>query len=87
MSEIDDQWHADLVDMQKISGVNKNFTYILTVIDIFSKLVWAIPVKKKRGEEIIRAFTIIFRDRKPSKIYTDKGLEFINKPTLIFFQK
>ena len=35
----------------------------------------------------MRAFSIIFRDRKPSEIHTDKGLEFINKPTQNLFQK
>ena len=35
----------------------------------------------------MRSFSIIFRDRKPSKIHTDKGLEFINKPTQNSFQK
>ena len=77
----------DLVDMQKFSSVNKKFNYILTVIDISSKFAWAIPIKKKTGEEIMRAFNIIFRGRKPSKIHTDKGLEFINKPTQNVFQK
>ena len=37
VSNIDDQWQADLVDMQKLSKYNKNYNYILTVIDIFSK--------------------------------------------------
>ena len=64
--------------MQELSSVNKNFNYILTVIDIFSKFAWAIPIKKKTSEEIMRACSIIFRERKPSKIHTDKGLEFIN---------
>ena len=72
--------------MQKLSSVSKNFNYILTVIDIFSKFAWAITIKMKTGEEIMRSLSIIFRDRKPSKIHTDKGLEFINKPTLNLFK-
>ena len=73
--------------MQKLSSINKKFNYILTVIDIFSKFAWAIPIKKKTGEEIMRAFSIIFRNRKPSKIHTDEGLEFMNKPTQNLIQK
>ena len=87
VSNIDDQWQADLVDMQKLSKYNKNYNYILTVIDIFSKFAWAIPIKKKTGEEILKAFNIIFKYRRPMKIHTDKGLEFINKPTQNLFQK
>ena len=81
VSKIDDQWQADLVDMQKYSTKNKNFNYILTVIDIFSKYAWAIPIKKKTGEEITKAFKEIFKHRIPQKLHTDKGLEFINKNT------
>ena len=87
VSNIDDQWQADLVDMQKLSKYNKNYNYILTVTDIFSKFAWAIPIKKKTGEEILKAFNIIFKYRRPMKIHTDKGLEFINKPTQNLFQK
>ena len=73
--------------MQKLSKYNKNYNYILTVIDIFSKFAWAIPIKKKTGEEILKAFNIIFKYRRPMKIHTDKGLEFINKPTQNLFSK
>lgn len=87
VSNIDDQWQADLVDMQKYKSSNKNMNYILTVIDIFSKYAWAIPIKKKTGEEITKAFTNIFKERIPTKLHTDKGLEFINKPTQALFKK
>jgi hypothetical protein len=49
VSSIDDQWQADLVDMQKYKTQNKNINYILTVIDVFSKYAWAIPIKNKTG--------------------------------------
>ena len=68
VSKIDDQWQADLVDMQKNKSQNKNFNYILTVIDIFSKFAWAIPIKNKTGDSITRAFEIIFKDRIPTKL-------------------
>ena len=44
---IDQQWQADLADMQAIAKDNNGVHYILTVIDIFSKFAWAIPVKNK----------------------------------------
>ena len=66
---------------------NKNFNYILTVIDIFSKFAWAIPIKNKTGDSITRAFEIIFKDRIPTKLHTDKGLEFINKSTQNLFKR
>lgn len=87
VSKIDDQWQADLVDMQAYKSQNKNMNYILTVIDIFSKYAWALPIRKKTGEEITNAFKIIFKDRIPSKLQTDKGLEFINKHTQDLLRK
>ena len=35
---IDEQWEADLVIMDSISKYNNGFKYILTVIDVLSKL-------------------------------------------------
>jgi len=87
VSKIDDQWQADLVDMQKYSKANKNYNYILTIIDIFSKYAWAIPIKKKRGEDITNAFRKVFKERIPDKLHTDKGLEFINKDTQNLLKK
>ena len=37
VSGIDDQWQADLVDLSTIQKENKNFKYLLTCIDVFSK--------------------------------------------------
>ncbi|WP_375668131.1 hypothetical protein, partial [Bartonella sp. CL48QHWL] len=65
VSYIDQQWQADLVDMQKFESKNKGFRFILTVIDLFSRYSWALPVKSKRGEEIRDAFKLIFREAKP----------------------
>ena len=44
---IDQQWQADLVDMKNIKYHNGHFTFILMVIDCFSKYGWAVPIKKK----------------------------------------
>ena len=38
---------ADLVDMQAFSSFIKGFKYILTVIGVFSKYAWAVPIKDK----------------------------------------
>ncbi|WP_375669948.1 DDE-type integrase/transposase/recombinase, partial [Bartonella sp. CL29QHWL] len=79
VSYIDQQWQADLVDMQKFESKNKGFRFILTVIDLFSRFSWALAVKSKRGEEIRDAFKLIFREAKPEKIQFDDGTEFYNK--------
>ena len=84
---IDQQWQADLVDLRNLKQHNKGFGYILMVIDCFSKYGWAVPLKKKTGEEVLNAFKKIFKERKCEKLQTDKGTEFINKQTQEYFKK
>ena len=45
----------------------------------FSKFVWIIPLKRKTGQEVANAFSRILNERRPSKMWVDKGLEFYNK--------
>ena len=73
-------WGADLADMQFISKFNKGFRFLLCVIDIFSKYAWVVPLKNKKGFNIVDAFQKILDDsnRKPNKIWVDKGSEFYN---------
>ena len=66
--------------MQLISKFNKGFRSLLCVIDIFSKYAWVVPLKDKKGISIVNAFQKILKesDRKPNKIWVDKGSEFYN---------
>ena len=74
---IDDQWSADLMDMKKFSKDNNGFSYVLVVVDTFSKYMWVRPLKDKQGTTVSKAFQDIFKgDRKPKRIRTDKGQEF-----------
>ena len=76
----DNIWGADLADMQLIGKFNKGFRFLLCVIDIFSKYAWVVPLKAKKGVSIVDAFQKILDDsnRKPNKIWVDKGSEFYN---------
>ena len=72
-------WAADLIDMQAFSKDNNGIKYLLTVIDIFSKFVWIVPLKQKTGQEVANAFSRILKERRPSKMLVDKDREFYNK--------
>ena len=73
-------WDADLADMQLLSKYNKGIRFLLCVIDIFSKYAWVVPLKDKKGISIVKAFQSILKqsNRKPNKIWVDKGSEFYN---------
>ena len=72
-------WGADLVDMQLISKFNKGIRFLLCVIDVFSKYASVILLKDKKGVTIVNVFQKILDDsqRKPNKIWIDKGSKFI----------
>ena len=67
--------------MQAFSRQNGGFKYLLTVIDIFSKYAWCIPLKNKTGTSVVVAFTKILNEsgRKPDFLWVDRGGEFYNR--------
>ena len=79
MNSIDEIWAANLIDMQAFSKDNNGIKYLLTVIDVFSKFVWIVPLKRKTGQEVANAFSRILKERRPSKTWVDRGREFYNK--------
>jgi hypothetical protein len=80
---IDDLWQADLCDMQEMASVNDGNKYLLTIVDVFSKMAFVKVLKTKSGVSIRDAFAEVFRTRKPTYLQTDKGTEFKN----VTFQK
>ena len=75
----DNIWGVDLADMQLLSEYNKGIRFLLCV-DIFSKYAWVVPLKDKKGISIVKAFQSILKqsNRKPNKIWVNKGSEFYN---------
>ena len=85
---IDEQWAADLVEVQKLARYNKGMRYLLTVIDVFSKYAWVRPLPNKTGKEVQKGFASIFKEgRKPASIQTDDGKEFYNAVVSEFFKR
>ena len=77
---IDNIWGADLADMQLLRKYNKGIRFLLCVIDILSKYASVVPLKDKKGVSIATAFQTILKqsNRKPNKVWVDKGSEFYN---------
>ena len=85
---IDEQWAADLVEVQHLSRHNRGVRYLLTVIDVFSKYAWVRPLTRKTGAQVQKAFESIFREgRKPLRLQTDDGKEFYNKTMTAFLKR
>ena len=75
--------------MQLISQFNKGFTFLLCVIDIYSKYAWVIPLKEKKDITITNTFqeNVKRSYRKPNKIWVDKGSEFYNRSIKSWLEK
>ena len=56
-------WGFDLIDFHddKTVSQNKEYKYIMILLDFYSRYVFAIPLKTKNTPEIIAAFEIVFR--------------------------
>lgn len=89
VSGIDKQWQADLADVQSLASKNDGIRFLLTVIDVFSKYAWVVPVKDKGAKSMLAAFKKLLSTtapRKPVRLQTDKGNEFLCKPVQAFLR-
>ena len=79
--QVEDIWTANLVDMSPYSRSNNVYKYLDTVIDVFSKYGWIVPLKTKTGKEVVISFQKLFSSTNtpPSRLWTDNGTEFYNQ--------
>ena len=76
---LNEQFQADLVDMQSLAKFNDDFRYLLTCTDVLSKYSFVIPLKDKKSSTIVKAFEKIFSERLPMRLQCDSGTEFKNR--------
>jgi len=83
--DLNDRWMADLADLTAqpsipAEGVNRGhvpYQYILVVVNVFSKELFARPLQYKTPETVLAAFReILHGQHKPSRLDTDGGAEF-----------
>lgn len=89
MVSIGDTYQADLIEMIPYAKVNRQFKYILTVIDIFSKFGFAIPLKTKTAKDVSSALReqLFSQGNVPRNLHTDDGGEFFSKITKKLFKE
>ena len=87
---IDDIWSLDILDLKDYGPENnRNYRYVLVVIDNFSKFGWTVPIKNKNGLTIKDSFEniLINSKRRPNLVETDRGKEFYNNIFQDFLNK
>lgn len=73
-----ERWAIDLVDMSRFKGANRGFMYILTVVDVFSRYMWLVGLKRKESADVRDAMRGIIQGVgfKPMLLHCDQGQEF-----------
>lgn len=75
-----EQYQADLLDMKTYTKFNKNFRYLLNVVDVHSRYAYALPLKSKTEEEITPAMEQVFKVMgKPEFLNTDLESAILGK--------
>ena len=83
-------FQADLIEYPRsdYTYANNGYRFILVVIDCFTKMLYAQPVKRKTSQYMGDAFQTILKqfDFFPNSIITDQGLEFYNSTVQNIFK-
>jgi hypothetical protein len=81
VTNIMDVWECDLIDIQNFSIYNDRYKYLLSLINVFSKFVHIVTLRKKTGTAAASAFRAIlakYSHRRPIWVRTDRIKEFLN---------
>ena len=75
---------TDLIDMRDLRAANDNVSFLLLLIDVFSRKVWVYPLERKTAvavEAALRAWLDGLKGkRKVKAISHDSGAEYLNAP-------
>ena len=71
--------HIDVVNMQGLSTKfkGKTFKYVLSIIDVFSRYHWLVPLERKSSSHVARELIRVYKEHgAPRFIQHDQGPEF-----------
>lgn len=73
-------WACDTAYMKELSAKNDNQGFLIVLVDVFSKMVYARPCKNIRAPTVLAILQSIIEeaDAKPEVLFSDLGTEFRN---------
>ena len=84
-------WEVDfssgLVDLSNLKHDNHGTTFLLTAIDVFTKVAWCVPLKNKSASWWVTALKSTLTKGWPKTLQTYKGLEFLNRSVQSLLKK
>ena len=74
----DNIWAEDLAEMRPLSSKSRDVTYLLCVIDVFTKYVWVKSLKDKKSKTVLNGFINIVNESncKPNKLWVNQRENF-----------
>ena len=82
------RFQKNLIDLSTLKKYNKNYKYILVVVDVFTKMAYAARLKSKTGDTMIKAFqSVLEKTGHFAKFQTDRGSEFLNRSFKTWLKK
>ena len=79
---LNDLWDSDLMDVSNLATHNNGITFIGIFIDVFSRYLYAVPMKNKSTKETLKAIKEALRQsypNQPETIRTDAMKEYVGK--------
>ena len=74
-----DRIQMDIIDVSKFAMKNKGIHFILLIIDIFTRTVWAYPMKAKDIPCVMKALENFLSENAPNIIISDNESAFMSK--------
>ena len=68
------------IDLKRLPKTADGNVYVLTMVDYFTKYTWAVPLRSKHADEVVRAIlcAVWLEHGAPTAILSDNGKEFKN---------
>jgi hypothetical protein len=77
----------DIYDLSKFSKSNKNYKYMLVLIDVFTRKAFIRPLKNKNSDNIVKNLMNIFNEYIPHSITSDSDTAFLSQDVQKLFNK
>ena len=84
---VNELWLLDIIDMVKYNLFNRGYKYILLAVDVFSRKVFAVPLKSKDIPHVLEGFKELTKHEKPRSILSDHEPAFIGNEFYEYLKK